>query len=113
MGLLSLEPKYADGTPVTDFSDCILYDETIVSRKNGTRWRPIWNKFGRTARSDRPLCRCGRRTDKKRVSGSLAPGRTTDWTLDQLGGAGIALLLLAGIVILFRFCPPPRKRNRR
>ena len=26
MGLLSLEPKMADGTPVTDFSDCILRD---------------------------------------------------------------------------------------
>ncbi len=26
MGLLSLEPKQANGTPVTDFSDCILYD---------------------------------------------------------------------------------------
>lgn len=27
MGLLSLEPKMADGTPVTAFSDCILRDE--------------------------------------------------------------------------------------
>ena len=27
MGLLSLEPKMADGTPVTDFNDCILRDE--------------------------------------------------------------------------------------
>lgn len=26
MGLLSLEPKKADGSPVTDFNDCILYD---------------------------------------------------------------------------------------
>ena len=26
MGLLSLEPKMADGSPVTDFSQCILYD---------------------------------------------------------------------------------------
>lgn len=27
MGLLSLEPKMADGSPVTDFNACILYDE--------------------------------------------------------------------------------------
>ena len=27
MGLLSLEPKMADGSPVTDFNDCILYDK--------------------------------------------------------------------------------------
>lgn len=27
MGLLSLEPKMADGSPVTDFNDCILRDE--------------------------------------------------------------------------------------
>ena len=27
MGLLSLEPKMADGTPVTDFNECILRDE--------------------------------------------------------------------------------------
>ena len=26
MGLLSLEPKQANGTPVTDFADCILCD---------------------------------------------------------------------------------------
>ena len=26
MGLLSLEPKMADGTPVTDFNNCILRD---------------------------------------------------------------------------------------
>ncbi len=26
LGLLSLEPKMADGTPVRDFNDCILYD---------------------------------------------------------------------------------------
>ena len=25
-GILSLVPKYADGTPVTDFEDCIVYD---------------------------------------------------------------------------------------
>ena len=25
-GILSLEPKNADGTPVTDFEDCIIYD---------------------------------------------------------------------------------------
>ena len=27
LGLLSLEPKMADGSPVTDFNDCILYDQ--------------------------------------------------------------------------------------
>lgn len=27
MGLLSLEPKMADGSPVTDFAECIIYDE--------------------------------------------------------------------------------------
>ena len=27
LGLLSLEPKMADGSPVTDFDDCILYDK--------------------------------------------------------------------------------------
>ncbi len=26
-GLLSITPKYADGTPITDFDDCILYDQ--------------------------------------------------------------------------------------
>ena len=26
LGLLSLVPKHADGTPVTDFEDCIVYD---------------------------------------------------------------------------------------
>ena len=26
LGLLTLEPKMADGTPVEDFDDCVLYD---------------------------------------------------------------------------------------
>ena len=32
MGLLSLEPKMADGTPVTNFEACILRDENEIGR---------------------------------------------------------------------------------
>ena len=51
----------------------------------------------------------------KHVSGSLAPGQLlTDWNWISWAVLGIVLLLLAGIVILFRFvCRRVRKRNRR
>lgn len=112
MGLLSLEPKYADGTPVTDFSDCILYDENGNELKEWYALAAYLEQFGEDGLTARYA---DADSGSKHVSGSLAPGQLlTDWNWISWAVLGIVLLLLAGIVILFRFvCRRVRKRNRR
>ena len=112
MGLLSLEPKYADGTPVTDFSDCILYDENGNELKEWYALAAYLEQFGADGLTTRYA---DADNGSKHVSGSLAPGQLlTNWNWISWAVLGIVLLLLAGIVILFRFvCRRVRKRNRR
>ena len=112
MGLLSLEPKYADGTPVTDFSDCILYDENGNELKEWYALAAYLEQFGEDGLTARYA---DADSGSKHVSGSLAPGQLlTDWNWISWAVLGIVLLLLTGIVILFRFaCRRVRKRNRR
>lgn len=110
MGLLSLEPKMADGTPVTDFSDCILYDENGNELKEWYALAAYLEQFGeeglitRYANAD---------SGSKHVSGSLAPGQLlTGWNWITWAVLGIALLLLAAVVLLIRFiCRRVRKRR--
>jgi len=47
MGLLSLEPKMADGSPVTDFNACILYDEHGSEIKEWYALAAYLKSFGR------------------------------------------------------------------
>ncbi len=112
MGLLSLEPKYADGTPVTDFSDCILYDENGNELKEWYALAAYLEQFGADGLTARYA---DADSGSKHVSGSLAPGQLlTNWNWISWAALGIVLLLLAGIVILIRFvCRHVRKRNRR
>ena len=112
MGLLSLEPKYADGTPVTDFSDCILYDENGNELKEWYALAAYLEQFGENGLTARYA---DADSGSKHVSGSLAPGQLlTNWNWISWAVLGIVLLLLAGIVILIRFvCRRVRKRNRR
>lgn len=49
MGLLSLEPKQANGTPVTDFADCILYDANGNELKEWYALAAYLEQFGRMA----------------------------------------------------------------
>ena len=108
MGLLSLEPKQADGTPVTDFSDCILYDANGNELKEWYALAAYLEQFGEDGLPDRyadPANGC------KQVSDSFAPGQLlAGWNGITWAVLGIALLLLALILLLIRFL---RRRIRR
>ena len=100
MGLLSLEPKQADGAPVTDFADCILYDENGNELKEWYALAAYLEQFGEDGLPDRyadPANGC------KQVSGSFAPGQLlAGWNGITWVVLGIVLLILALILLLIR-----------
>lgn len=108
MGLLSLEPKQANGTPVTDFADCILYDANGNELKEWYALAAYLEQFGEDGLPDRyadPANGC------KQVSDSFTPGQLlAGWNGITWVVLGIALLLLALILLLIRFL---RRRIRR
>ena len=100
MGLLSLEPKQADGAPVTDFADCILYDEDGNELKEWYALAAYLEQFGEDGLPDRyadPANGC------KQVSDSFAPGQLlAGWNGITWVVLGIVLLILALILLLIR-----------
>lgn len=108
MGLLSLEPKQANGTPVTDFADCILYDANGNELKEWYALAAYLEQFGEDGLPDRyadPANGC------KQVSDSFAPGQLlAGWNGITWVVLGIVLLILALILLLIRFL---RRRIRR
>ena len=100
MGLLSLKPKYADGTPVTDFADCILYDANGNELKEWYALAAYLEQFGEDGLPDRyadPANGC------KQVSDSFAPGQLlAGWNGITWVVLGIVLLILALILLLIR-----------
>ena len=100
MGLLSLEPKQADGTPVTDFADCILYDANGNELKEWYALAAYLEQFGEDGLPDRyadPANGC------KQVSDSFAPGQLlAGWNGITWVMLGIVLLILALILLLIR-----------
>ena len=112
MGLLTLEPKYADGAPVTDFSDCILRDEQGNELKE---WYALAAYLGRFGAEGLP----GRYEDAgtlgcKTVSRSWVPGQLlTNWNWLTWAVLGLTLLLLAAVILLARLlCRRVRKRKQ-
>ena len=100
MGLLSLEPKQANGTPVTDFADCILYDANGNELKEWYALAAYLEQFGEDGLPDRyaaPANGC------KQVSDSFAPGQLlAGWNGITWVVLGIVLLILALILLLIR-----------
>ena len=100
MGLLSLEPKQADGTPVTDFADCILYDANGNELKEWYALAAYLEQFGEDGLPDRyaaPANGC------KQVSDSFAPGQLlAGWNGITWAVLGIVLLILVLILLLIR-----------
>ena len=100
MGLLSLEPKQANGAPVTDFADCILYDENGNELKEWYALAAYLEQFGEDGLPDRyadPANGC------KQVSDSFAPGQLlAGWNGITWVVLGIVLLILALILLLIR-----------
>lgn len=108
MGLLSLEPKQANGTPVTDFADCILYDANGNELKEWYALAAYLEQFGEDGLPDRyadPANGC------KQVSDSFTPGQLlAGWNGIMWAVLGIVLLILALILLLIRSL---RRRIRR
>lgn len=108
MGLLSMEPKQANGTPVTDFADCILYDANGNELKEWYALAAYLEQFGEDGLPDRyadPANGC------KQVSDSFAPGQLlAGWNGITWVVLGIVLLILALILLLIRSL---RRRIRR
>ena len=100
MGLLSLKPKQADGAPVTDFADCILYDANGNELKEWYALAAYLEQFGEDGLPDRyaaPANGC------KQVSDSFAPGQLlAGWNGITWVVLGIVLLILALILLLIR-----------
>ena len=100
MGLLSLEPKQADGTPVTNFADCILYDANGNELKEWYALAAYLEQFGEDGLPDRyadPANGC------KQVSDSFAPGQLlAGWNGITWVVLGIVLLILVLILLLIR-----------
>ena len=100
MGLLALERKQANGTPVTDFADCILYDANGNELKEWYALAAYLEQFGEDGLPDRyadPANGC------KQVSDSFAPGQLlAGWNGITWVVLGIVLLILALILLLIR-----------
>ena len=106
LGLLSLEPKMADGSPVTDFNDCILYDKDGNEIKEWYALAAYLRTFGGEG-----VHVSYRETVRKNVSHSWSPAQLLrewnwiTWTVFLLVLAVILLTVLLVRLIL--------RRNRR
>ena len=101
MGLLSLEPKQADGAPVTDFTDCILYDANGNELKEWYALAAYLEQFGEKGLPDRYA---GPANGCKQVSHSFTPGQLlAGWNGITWAVLGIVLLILALLLLLIRF----------
>lgn len=100
MGLLSLEPKQADGTPVTNFTDCILYDANGNELKEWYALAAYLEQFGEKGIPDRYADLAN---GCKQVSDSFAPGQLlAGWNGITWAVLGIVLLILVLILLLIR-----------
>ena len=109
VGLLSLEPKMADGTPVTDFNACILRDEQGNEIKEWYALAAYLNSFGEDGVPDHYQIPDGRKT----VSSSLNPVELLkNPNRITLAVLAIALALVACAVWVTRKVIS-RRRNKR
>lgn len=108
MGLLSLEPKQADGTPVTNFADCILYDANGNELKEWYALAAYLEQFGEKGLPDRyadPANGC------KQVSDSFTPGQLlAGWNGITWVVLGLTALMVLMVCLLIRTL---RRRIRR
>ncbi len=111
MGLLSLEPKMADGSPVTDFEACILRDENGNEIKEWYALAAYLQSFGEEGVPSRYSKPNG--DGRKAVSRSWNPVeliKNPNW----ITGVALAVLAVAVIltVLLIRWLRGARRRRR-
>ena len=110
MGLLSLEPKMADGSPVTDFNDCILYDKDGNEIKEWYALAAYLQTFG--GEGVRPSYR---EPVIKNVSHSWSPAqllREWNWITWTVVLAALAVILLAVLLVRLILRKVRRKRKK-
>ena len=111
MGLLSLEPKMADGTPVTDFEACILRDKNGNEIKEWYALAAYLQSFGEEGLSRRYSYPNG--DGRKDVSHSWNPielVKNPSWITLAALAVLTAVVVLA--VFLIRWLHYARKRRR-
>lgn len=109
MGLLSLVPKMADGTPVTDFNDCILRDESGNEIKEWYALAAYLRSFGAEGLADNYAQPDGR----KDVSSNLNLSELTvnlNWI--SILVLVMILLLVCLIVLIGRIVRKKRKKRK-
>ena len=110
MGLLSLEPKMADGSPVTDFNDCILYDKDGNEIKEWYALAAYLQTFG--GEGVHPSYR---EPVIKNVSHSWSPAqllREWNWITWTVVLAALAVILLAVLLVRLILRKVRRKRKK-
>ncbi|MBO5340873.1 MAG: bifunctional metallophosphatase/5'-nucleotidase [Oscillospiraceae bacterium] len=112
MGLLSLEPKVADGSPVTDFNACILRDENGNEIKEWYALAAYLQSFGENGVPPYYCYPDGR----KSVSSSLNPAellKNPNWITLTVLGILLAVIILVVNVVRIVMLRRRRKRNSR
>ena len=109
MGLLSLEPKMADGSPVTDFDACILRDGEGNEIKEWYALAAYLRSFGQEGIPERYRAPDGR----KAVSRSWNPVELV-WAPGWITLAALAVLLAltAGVGLLVRWLLSRSRRRK-
>ena len=104
VGLLSLEPKMADGSPVTDFNECILRDENGNEIKEWYALAAYLQMFGEEGIPETYETSDGRKDVSSEVS-FAALGTNLNW-ISILALAiifvPVLLMVLAARFVIFR-----------
>ena len=114
MGLLSLEPKMADGSPVTDFNDCILYDKDGNEIKEWYALAAYLESFGKGGVPEEYALSSG--DGRKTVTHGLSPSELLtnwNWITWTVVLAALAVLLLAVLLVRLILRRARRKREKR
>ena len=109
MGLLSLEPKMADGTPVTDFETCILRDQNGNEIKEWYAFAAYLESFGEDGIPNTYAATDGR----KDVSHSWSPVqmvKNLNWI--SLVTMAVLILVVVLVVVLVRHFLYAKKGRR-
>lgn len=110
MGLLSLEPKMADGTPVTDFTECILRDQDGNELKEWYVLAAYLQSFGK----DGVPLKYAEPDGRKDVSQSWNPQELLqNWNWITWLVLVVVLLLVLLVVLIVHVVIRRRRRKRR
>ena len=114
MGLLSLEPKMADGSPVTDFNDCILYDKDGNEIKEWYALAAYLESFGKDGIPERYTSARG--DGRKTVSHSWNPAqllRNWNWITWVVVLVVFAVILLVVLLVRLAFRRVRRRKSQK